>query len=90
MRRSHGSKYAAPGGGPTKLSFISTAARAELRPPRQARFRLRRRDVALAPSRLYEQETASRALEEIGFRYSAINAWVQDVDCELFHYFARS
>ncbi len=35
--------------------------------------------------RLYEQETASRELEEIGFRYSAINAWVQDVDCELFH-----
>jgi hypothetical protein len=34
--------------------------------------------------RLYEQETASRALEEIGFRYSAINAWVQNVDCELF------
>jgi hypothetical protein len=40
--------------------------------------------------RLYEQETASRELEEIGFRYSAINAWVQDVDCEVFHCFARS
>jgi hypothetical protein len=35
--------------------------------------------------RLYEQETASRELEEIGFRYSAINVWVQDVDWELFH-----
>jgi hypothetical protein len=40
--------------------------------------------------RLYEQETASRELEEIGFRHSAINAWVQNVDFELFHCFARS
>src|SRR5260370_6337200 len=43
-------KYAAPGGGPLNCRLISTAARAELRPPRQARVRLCRRDVPLAPS----------------------------------------
>jgi hypothetical protein len=40
--------------------------------------------------RLYEQETASRESEEIDLRYSAINVWVQDVDCELFQLLARS
>jgi hypothetical protein len=35
--------------------------------------------------RLYEQETASRELEEIGFSNGAINVWVQDVDRELLH-----
>jgi hypothetical protein len=40
--------------------------------------------------RLYEQEAASRELEEIGFGNSAINVRVWDADCELFHCFARS
>jgi hypothetical protein len=34
--------------------------------------------------RLYEQTL--RKLEEIGLWHSPINVWVQDVDCELFHY----
>jgi hypothetical protein len=33
----------------------------------------------------HARSISARELEEIGFRYSAINVRVQDVDCELFH-----
>jgi hypothetical protein len=35
--------------------------------------------------RLYEQETASRESEEIGFGNSPINVWVRNADCEPVH-----
>jgi hypothetical protein len=43
-------KYAAPGGGPIKLSFNLDCCARGFDPPRQARFRLRRRDVPFDPS----------------------------------------